>query len=123
MGKAFSVTNTARWLPIVAGALVLVAQPATAAERTCAVAETAGEATVIHDGSQNAAQVGAELAASDLLRTGPSGRIDVACSDGTRVTLGPDTEINLGSLVGDVGLVSVHGVLVRADGVLIPPHA
>ena len=36
-----------------------------------------------------------------MLRTGASSRIDVACSDGTRVTLGPDTEINLGSLVGE----------------------
>jgi hypothetical protein len=101
MGKAYSVTNTTRWLPILAGALVLVAQPAAAEQRTCEVAEVAGDATLNHDGSRAAAQVGADLAASDLLRTGSSGRIDVACSDGTRVTLGPDTEINLGSLVGE----------------------
>ena len=102
MGKAYFVTNTSRWLPILAGALVLAAaQPAAAEQRTCEVAEVAGDATVNHDGSRVAAQVGADLAASDLLRTGSSGRIDVACSDGTRVTLGPDTEINLGSLVGE----------------------
>lgn len=101
MDKAYSVTNAGRWLPILAGALVLAAQPALAQERTCEVAEVAGEASLTHDGSQIAAQVGADLAPSDLLRTGASGRIDVACSDGTHVTLGPDTEINLGSLVGE----------------------
>lgn len=101
MGKAYSVTNIARWLPILAGALVLGAQPAAAEQRTCEVAEVAGDATLTHEGNRSTAQVGADLAASDLLHTGPSGRIDVACSDGTRVTLGPDTEINLGSLVGE----------------------
>ena len=101
MDKAYCMTNAGRWLPILAGALVLAAQPAAAQERTCEVAEVAGEATLTHDGSRAAAQVGADLAPSDLLRTGSSGRIDVGCSDGTRVTLGPDTEINLGSLVGE----------------------
>jgi hypothetical protein len=88
-------------LPVVAGALLLVAQPALAEQRSCEVAEAAGDASLTHNGSRVAAAVGADLAASDVLRTGSSGRIDVACSDGTRVTLGPDTEINLGSLVGE----------------------
>jgi hypothetical protein len=101
MGKAYFVTNTTRWLPILAGALVLAAQPAAAEQRTCEVAEVAGDATVTHDGSLAAVAVGADLASSDVLQTGSSGRIDVACSDGTRVTLGPDTQINLGSLVGE----------------------
>ena len=101
MPNAYSATKAARWLPLAAGALVLAAPPAMAQQRTCEVAEVAGEATLAHDGSRNAAQVGADLATSDVLQTGSSGRIDVACSDGTRVTLGPDTEINLGSLVGE----------------------
>lgn len=101
MCKPHSAPNATRWLPLLAGALVLVAQPALAEQRTCEVAEVSGEATLTHDGSRAAAAVGADLAPSDLLRTGSSGRIDVACSDGTRVTLGPDTEINLGSLVGE----------------------
>ena len=101
MANAYSATKAARWLPLVAGALVLAAQPTMAQQRTCEVAEVAGEATLTHDGSRIAAQDGADLATSDVLLTGSSGRIDVACSDGTRVTLGPDTEINLGSLVGE----------------------
>jgi hypothetical protein len=101
MAKANSATKAARWLPLMAGALVLAAYPAAAQQRSCEVAEVAGEASLTHDGSRSDAQVGADLAVSDLLQTGPSGRIDVACSDGTRVTLGPDTQINLGSLVGE----------------------
>lgn len=101
MDKAYSVTIAGRWLPILAGALVLAAQPALAEQRTCEVAEVAGEASLTHAGGPAAVTVGADLEPSDLLRTGSSGRIDVACSDGTRVTLGPDTEINLGSLVGE----------------------
>jgi hypothetical protein len=101
MDKAYSVTHAARWLPVLAGALVLAAQPAMAEQRSCEVAEVAGEASLTQGGRPSAATVGADLEPSDVLRTGPSGRIDVACSDGTRVTLGPDTEINLGSLVGE----------------------
>lgn len=101
MRKPNFAPNAAPWLPIIAGALVMVAQPALAEERSCEVAEVAGDASLTHDGRPVAAAVGADLAPSDVLRTGSSGRIDVACSDGTRVTLGPDTEINLGSLVGE----------------------
>jgi hypothetical protein len=103
MRKRHSVASAARWLPILTGALVLVAPPAWAEERTCQVAEAAGETALTHGGSPAAASVGAALAPSDVLKTGASGRIEVACSDGTRVTLGPDTEINLGSLVGEQG--------------------
>jgi hypothetical protein len=103
MGEPNPVTNAARWLPALAGILLVVAPPAHAEERTCAVAELAGEASLTHDGSRADIGVGTALSASDVLRTGSSGRIDIACSDGTHVTLGPDTDINLGSLVGEQG--------------------
>jgi hypothetical protein len=101
MGESRAGSNVTRWLPVLTAALLVLAGPALAQERTCEVAEVAGEATLIHDGSRADVQVGTGLAARDLLRTGPSGRVDVGCSDGTRVTLGPDTEINLGSLIGE----------------------
>ena len=102
MGKAYSVTNTARWLPILAGALVLAAQPAAAAGADLRGGRGRRRSRPDPRRQPRALrEVGADLAPSDLLRTGSSGRIDVACSDGTRVTLGPDTEINLGSLVGE----------------------
>jgi hypothetical protein len=78
-----------------------VAHPAAAEERACEVAEVAGEANLTHAGSRADVQVGTDLSARDELETGPSGRVDIACSDGTRVTIGPDTEISLGSLIGE----------------------
>ncbi len=110
MGESFRQTNRMRWLPAIAGALILVAQPALAEDRTCQVAEVAGEATLTHDGNRAAVSTGAALAASDLLRTGSSGRVAVVCSDGTQVTVGPDTEINLGSLVGAQGADTTIGM-------------
>jgi len=103
MGEAHSGTNASRWLPALAGALLVLAQPAVAEERTCEVAEVAGEATLTHAGTRADVQVGADLAAKGLLKTGSSGRVEVACSDGTHVTVGPDTEIGLGSLIGEQG--------------------
>jgi hypothetical protein len=103
MGEPHLGTNAARWLPALTGAFLVLAQPALAEQRTCAVAEVAGEASLTHAGARADAQVGADLAAKDMLRTGPSGRVDVACSDGTHVTIGPDTEIGLGSLIGEQG--------------------
>ena len=95
-------THGACMVPFLAGLLGL-AQPAAADERQCQVAEVAPKATLSHGGSRSDATAGTALSASDLLQTGPSGRVEVACSDGTHVTVGPDTEINLGSLIGEQG--------------------
>lgn len=106
MGEAHRGANAARvflGLPALAGAFLVLAQPAIAEDRTCEVAEVAGEASLTHAGATVDVQVGEDLAAKDLLKTGLSGRVDVACSDGTHVTVGPDTEIGLGSLVGEQG--------------------
>jgi hypothetical protein len=43
------------------------------------------------------------LAAKDQIRTGEDGRIEILCSDRTTVTVGAETELNLGSLVGEQG--------------------
>jgi hypothetical protein len=94
-------TSAARWLPLFIAALLALPHSALAEERTCSVAEVAGEASLTHAGARGAAQVGASLGAKDLLTTGPSGRVEVACSDGTHITVGPDTQIGLGSLVGE----------------------
>jgi len=104
MRDSHSWTGAARLLPAVTGALLLaLAHPAMAQERSCNITEVAGEATVIHGGNQAAATVGAMLSAKDQLRTGSSGRVEVLCSDQTQVTVGPDTDIGLGSLVGEQG--------------------
>ena len=101
MHKSNVGTSAARWLPLAIGAILAIPHPALAEERTCAVAEVTGEASLTHAGARSHAQVGASLGAKDLLTTGASGRVEVACSDGTHVTVGPDTQIGLGSLVGE----------------------
>jgi len=90
-------------LPALAGAMIGLAVPAIAAERTCQVTEVAPTATLSHEGKSSDVTVGTALADKDVLRTGPDGRVEVACSDGSQVTVGPDTEINLGSLIGEQG--------------------
>jgi hypothetical protein len=101
MGERHPGTNRACWLPICVGMLLVLAQPVLAQERTCSATQVAGEANLTHAGARSAVTVGTALAAKDVLQTGSSGRVEVACSDGTRVTLGPDTQIGLGSLVGE----------------------
>jgi hypothetical protein len=103
MGGLSARTHRTFLLPVLAAATIGLALPAAAAERTCQVAEVAPTATLSHVGKPSAVTVGAVLAAKDVLQTGPTGRVEVACSDGSRVTVGPDTEINLGSLIGDEG--------------------
>lgn len=100
MGEPHPRTKGYRRLPLCIGTLLLLAQPALAQDRSCAVAEIAGEASLTQAGGQIRLQIGTDLGPRDLLETGPSGRVEVACSDGTRVTVGPDTQIGLGSLVG-----------------------
>jgi hypothetical protein len=103
MGGLSARTHQTCLLPALAGAMMTVALPVVAAERTCQVAEIAPTATLSHEGKLSNATVGAALAAKDVLQTGPSGRVEVTCSDGSQVTVGPDTEINLGSLIGEEG--------------------
>jgi len=89
--------------PAVGGFLLAMAAPAFADPRTCQIAEVAGEATLTHAGAKGPAAVGMDLSAKDQLTTGSSGRVEVACSDQTHVTIGPSTDINLGSLIGEEG--------------------
>ncbi|MEZ5830088.1 MAG: FecR domain-containing protein [Dongiaceae bacterium] len=100
----------ARLLPAVVGALLVLGQPALAQERACSIAEVTGEATLVHDGKPSAAMLGAALSPKDQLRTGPAGRVGVTCSDQTQVTVGPDTDIGLGSLVGEQGEQTSIGI-------------
>ena len=103
MGGLSAWTHQAYLLPALASAIIALAEPALAAERTCQVAQVAPKATLSHDGKRSDVAVGAPLSAADVLQTGPTGRVEVACSDGSQVTVGPDTEINLGSLIGEQG--------------------
>ena len=101
MGELHPRTNRARWLLICIGTLLVLGGPALAQQRSCEITEVSGEASLTQADVRTTAQVGASIGPRDLLQTGPSGRVEVVCSDGARVTLGPDTQIGLGSLVGE----------------------
>ena len=96
-------TNARLWFTALAGSFLALAQPAEAQERTCRVTEVAGQATLFHGNAPADVAVGTALSARDRLVTGPSGRVGIACSDQSLVTVGPDTDIGLGSLVGEQG--------------------
>jgi hypothetical protein len=93
--------NKSRWLPFCIGTLLTLGGPALAQERSCQIAEVSGEASLTQAGITNTAQIGTSIGPRDLLQTGSFGRVEIVCSDGARVTLGPDTQIGLGSLVGE----------------------
>jgi hypothetical protein len=54
-----------------------------------------GTASIVRGGQPQAAQVGAAVFESDVLRTGSDGQLAVMLKDETRLSLGPDTEVAL----------------------------
>ncbi len=87
---------------LASGAL-LASNPAAAETRSCQIARVAGEASLSHEGKRSPAAAGMALGAKDQIRTGGDGRVEILCSDKTTVTIGAETELNLGSLVGEQG--------------------
>ena len=55
----------------------------------------AGAASLVRGGQVLPATPGAEVFESDVLRTGPDGRLSVMFADDSRVSLGPDSELAL----------------------------
>ena len=74
-----------------------VAMPALAQERPAAgrVKVSSGAAFVVRDGAEIPAQVGQIVLEADRLRTGADGKIGVTLNDDTRLSLGPNSELNL----------------------------
>jgi len=86
-----------------AGILLLAAGSAAAEDRTCQIDKASGQASLTHEGKRAKAEVGTTVSAKDTLRTGGDGRVELLCSDGVVVTIGAETELGLGSLVGEQG--------------------
>jgi len=59
----------------------------------------AGTAVAVRGGSEIVCQDGMHLHAEDTLRTGADGRLGVILRDGTRISLGPNTELKLDRFV------------------------
>jgi len=89
------MTNS-RWV----AALVLVcavAAPVVAQERPVAgrIKVSTGSAFIVRDGAQIPATLGQTVFESDGLRTGSDGKIGLTLSDDTRLSLGPNSELQL----------------------------
>lgn len=114
MSRVNCIASGLRLSILAAGVAPLIlwasANPAAADMRTCQIERVAGEAILLHDGKRGPAAAGLAISAKDQLRTGADGRVEVVCSDQTTVTIGSDTELNLGSLVGEQGQTETIGM-------------
>jgi hypothetical protein len=82
-----------------------------------------GAATIVRSGAARPARPGDAVYERDELRTGSDGRLGVTFKDDTRVSLGPDSEIDLSEFKfspaeGQLGLVMklLHGVAAYVTG-------
>jgi len=57
------------------------------------VSQLAGAVTIIRNGVESAAGVGAEVLVSDSIRAGADGRAEVTFTDGSVLTVGPGSEV------------------------------
>lgn len=57
------------------------------------VSRTAGAVTVLRNGNEAGAGVGADIFVNDTIRTGSDGRAEVTFTDGSVLTVGPDSEV------------------------------
>jgi hypothetical protein len=104
-------------LPILPGAIASAASPIGLVK----VAE--GVATVQRGDATLQAQLGLALQEGDVLRTGADGRLGVVLRDDTRLSLGPESEIQISHFVfapaqGRLALVAkmVRGVMAFVSG-------
>lgn len=81
------------------------------------IAAIEGSATVVRDGVDAAAGVGAVVEVEDVLVTGPDSRVLLVVEDGSRIVIGADSRIAL-MFVVDAGRVSGDGVVELLRGIL-----
>lgn len=73
----------------------------TAESRQCSIAGIEGSSVQVErEGSIEPAVRDYALQSGDRIRTGVASRTEIACDDGTKVTVGPETAIDLGNLAG-----------------------
>lgn len=102
--------------------LALLAGSAVAQQpRSCAVSALDGEARYWVDGVWRPVEIASEIAIEGKVETGPDGRLEITCNDGTIVTIGVATEVNVSDLAGperNVVLQLIAGIvgIVSPDG-------
>jgi len=90
---------------VFASACAIAATPALAQQPAPAgrIKVVAWEAVVVRGSNGVPAQNGLVVFASDSLRTGKDGRVGVTLSDDTQVSIGPNSEVRLDSLLYEPG--------------------
>jgi len=76
-------------------ALVGAAAPASAQQAAGSIKAIAGAAFVVRGGQQIAASVGQDIYRDDTIKTTADGRVGLTLKDGTRLSLGGNTEVQL----------------------------
>jgi len=106
-------------LAVVAVAGPAAAQPAAAGR----IDRLAGTAVILRAGAQIPLKAGDPVLETDVLRTGPDGRIGVTLKDDTRLSLGPASEVRLEKFLyspqeGKMGLALrvVRGLMAYVSG-------
>ena len=93
-----------KWQLCLGGVLVslLFCSPSFAEDyRACAVTSVEGDASLFRQGEgAQPLSLGMSIERADRIVTGPQSRAFVTCDDDTSVTIGAETEIDLGALLG-----------------------
>jgi hypothetical protein len=104
---------------VAVGAGTAIAQPSTAGR----IDRLAGTAVILRAGAQVPIKAGDTVLETDILRTGPDGRIGVTLKDDTRLSLGPASEVRLEKFLyspseGKIGLALrvVRGLVAYVSG-------
>ena len=111
--------------PMLVVALSLVAVPAHAQDRECRIAAISGGAVAILRGGETLRNpVGKPIRQGDRLQKTGSAQISIACSDGSEITIGRGTEVDLGGLIAaPQGEGRVFRVLRGVAGFVMPKGA
>ena len=106
-------------LAVVATTGPAIAQPAAAGR----IDRLAGTAVILRAGAQVPLKAGDTVLETDVLRTGPDGRIGVTLKDDTRLSLGPASEVRIEKFLyapseGKIGLALrvVRGLVAYVSG-------
>lgn len=104
---------------VAVGAGTAIAQPSAAGR----IDRLAGTAVILRAGAQVPLKAGDTVFETDILRTGPDGRIGVTLKDDTRLSLGPASEVRLEKFLyspaeGKIGLALrvVRGLVAYVSG-------
>lgn len=109
---------------VAALALALTQVAAFAGTRSCAVDGIEGaEARAWHGGAWVALATGTPVPPEAKVATGPDTRVNIRCDDGTVITIGPGTEVNLERVAGPSG-PGTNVVLQLIEGIvgLVAPN-